>query len=340
MGRTPGAKNKTSAASGGSPDSGGGPVRRRLRLPELVSLSLTPYPLSLSTEMIMAMNAEASTIQNKLKSVSKSIAEIEEERVKGDPNLDTINNFHEKIQQEGKLTPVSKVKLKSLYVTARADAEREAQLIRDALSSIYEIRTIRNELRLQAKHSGNKETIRRGALMKMLQNTAQTLPLWIGSPGEEPPELCGAVQADPSYAAKAGDMVAALYRGSDGEENWILAEVISYNTSTSKYEVEDIDEEQRERMVLSRRRVIPLPTRRANPDTQPEALFHDSDIVNAIYPQTTCFYKGVVKSSPATAVHDYEILFEDSSYADGFAPPLRVAQRYVIVYKEKKSKKE
>ena len=62
--------------------------------------------------------------------------------------------------------------------------------------------------------------------------------------------------------------------------------------------------------------------------------------MNAIYPQTTCFYKGVVKSSPATAVDDYEILFEDSSYADGFAPPLRVAQRYVIVYKEKKSKKE
>ena len=49
--------------------------------------------------------------QNKLKSVSKSIAEIEEERLKGDPNLDAINNYHEKIQQEGKLTPVAKVRL-------------------------------------------------------------------------------------------------------------------------------------------------------------------------------------------------------------------------------------
>ena len=43
------------------------------------------------------------------------------------------------------------MKLKSLYVTARGDAEREAQLIRSALSSIYEIRTIRNELRLQVR---------------------------------------------------------------------------------------------------------------------------------------------------------------------------------------------
>ena len=80
------------------------------------------------------------------------------------------------------------------------------------------------------------------------------------------------------FVSQAGDMVAALHRGSDGEENWILAEVISYNPSSGKYEVEDIDEEQRERMVLSRRRVIPLPTRRANPDTQPEALFHDGDV--------------------------------------------------------------
>ena len=80
------------------------------------------------------------------------------------------------------------------------------------------------------------------------------------------------------FDPQAGDMVAALYRGGDGEENWILAEVISYNPSTGKYEVEDIDEEQRERMVLSRRRVIPLPTRRANPDTQPEALFHEGDV--------------------------------------------------------------
>ena len=67
MGRTPGAKNKVCLAAGSprSPraDSSSAPLRRRLRLPELVSLSLTPYPLSLSTEMILAMNAEASTIQ-------------------------------------------------------------------------------------------------------------------------------------------------------------------------------------------------------------------------------------------------------------------------------------
>lgn len=55
----------------------------------------------------------------------------------------------------------------------------------------------------QAKNAGNKETIRRGALMKMLQITAQTLPLYVGkTPGGKVPPLCGAVAAEPTYIAK------------------------------------------------------------------------------------------------------------------------------------------
>lgn len=61
-----------------------------------------------------------------------------------------------------------------------------------------------------------------------------------------------------------------------------------------------------------------------------------SILVMALYPQTTCFYKAIVKQLPLTAQDDYEVLFEDSSYADGYAPPLPVAQRYVIAYKENK----
>ena len=38
--------------------------------------------------------------------------------------------------------------------------------------------------------------------------------------------------------------MAARARSSDGEENWILAEVTSYNSNTSKYEVDDIDAEE------------------------------------------------------------------------------------------------
>ena len=67
--------------------------------------------------------------------------------------------------------------------------------------------------------------------------------------------------------------MAALVRSTDGDENWILAEVVQYLSSSGRYEVDDIDEEQKERHTLSRRRVVPLPLMRANPETDSHGLF-------------------------------------------------------------------
>ncbi len=50
--------------------------------------------------------------------------------------------------------------------------------------------------------------------------------------------------AEPHYVAKANDKVAARVRSSDGEENWILAEVVLYINPTAKYDVDDIDAEE------------------------------------------------------------------------------------------------
>ena len=84
------------------------------------------------------------------------------------------------------------------------------------------------------------------------------------------------------------------------------------------------------RHTLSRRKIIPLPTMRANPETSPDALHDPGTTVMAIYPQTTCFYKGVIKEAPSSPADDYEVLFEDPSYGDGYSPPLSVAQRWNI----------
>lgn len=157
-------------------------------------------------------------------------------------------------------------------------------MIREALEKIYEIRKIKNERKILAKHSGSKETIRRGALMKSLQTAAQTMPLWIGKPGDKPPPLCGAIPAEFNYVAKVGDMVAALQRPAEGDENWILAEVLHFDLATSKYEVDDIDEKEKG-FTLSKRRVVPLPLMRANPDTDPEALF-PKDSIGTYYSYT------------------------------------------------------
>lgn len=61
--------------------------------------------------------------------------------------------------------------------------------------------------------------------------------------------------------------------------------------------------------------------------------------VMALYPQTTCFYKAYVSQPPALACDDYEVLFEDPTYVDGYSPPLRIAQRYVLPFKDPTKKK-
>lgn len=164
-------------------------------------------------------------------------------------------------------------KMKSLYKACLQDAAVEEDTIRKALEKIQEIRNIRNERRIQARNAGNKEAIRRGALMKMVQISAQTLPLFVSKPGEKVPPLCGAIPAESNYIAKVGDNVAALVKGVEDEENWILAEVVQFLQRQNKYDVIDIDEEQKDRHVLSKRKVIPLPLMRANPETDGHALF-------------------------------------------------------------------
>eukprot|EP00093_Oithona_nana_P007462 07462.XXX_377997_378872_1 [CDS] Oithona nana genome sequencing. len=290
----------------------------------------------------MSMSASpktANAVQNRLKELYKAIKLIEESKKSAESTLQTISSTHKRIESEDKITPTHRNKLTHLCEDAIKDAEKEEECLRKALDKIYDIRRIRHEIRLAARNAGNKETIRRGALMKMLATSAETIPLWVGKEGEEPPPLCGAVPSDSSYVAQLGDMVAALVKSPDGDENWILAEVVSYNHSASKYEVDDIDEEQKDRHTLSRRRVIPLPTMRANPETNPEALYQSGATVMAIYPQTTCFYKGVIKEQPGSAAEDYHVLFEDPSYADGYSPPLNVAQRYIIQVTDKKKAK-
>lgn len=55
----------------------------------------------------------------------------------------------------------------------------------------------------------------------------------------------------------------------------------------------------------------------------------------ALFPQTTCFYKALVNKPPATHTDEYELLFEDRSYSEGYSPPHYVFQRYVIACKQK-----
>ncbi|GFR67993.1 SAGA-associated factor 29 homolog [Elysia marginata] len=182
---------------------------------------------------------------------------------------------------------------------------KDIQVERDrAEHNLTNIKKTHEKVKEEGKDSGRpKQIMRRGVLMSQLQQNATTLPLWVSKPGESPPPLCGAVSADNNYISQAEDKVAARVKGQDGGENWILAEVVNFNAHTGKYEVDDVDaEEGKERHSISRRRVVPLPIWKANPETDPDALFPKKALVLALYPQTTCFYRALVEDPPKTVI--------------------------------------
>ena len=148
-------------------------------------------------------------IRERLRGIQSLIHDIEEARKTSEAS---INNL--------KINKSNAANCKQAMV----ESQKEEALIRQALSKIYEIHAIRNESRIQARNSGQKEMLRKGQLMKMLQISAQTLPLYVSKPGEKIPPLVGCIPANSEYTAKTGDMVAALTKvvdkGSD-EENWV-----------------------------------------------------------------------------------------------------------------------
>ncbi|KAA8585743.1 hypothetical protein FQN60_004437, partial [Etheostoma spectabile] len=163
------------------------------------------------------------------------IKQTQEERSRSEHNLLNIQKTHERMQTENKTSPYYRTKLRGLYTTAKADAEAECRrvpahgILRHALDKIAEIKSLLEERRIAAKMAGvysdsdpPRKTMRRGVLMTLLQQSAMTLPLWIGKPGESS-----------DYVAKQGDKVAARVKAVDGDEQWILAEVVSYNHSTN-----------------------------------------------------------------------------------------------------------
>ncbi|XP_062512593.1 SAGA-associated factor 29-like [Corticium candelabrum] len=303
----------------------------------------------------MAENA----VKAALKELHLLVKKTQEERVRAEPTLVNIAKTHDKMKAESKVSAYFKNKLKSLYVAAQEDARKEAGMLQRCLDKIAEVKMLRSKVANSAATMGHskagasglaasifeteqprKPVMRRGVLISLLQQAANQLPVWRPQePDEKPPPLCGAIPAEHNFVPKPGSQVCARIQGQDGEEQWILAEVISYNAHLCKYTVEDIDEEgstARERHVLTKRKVLALPSMKADPAVTPSAIHSKGQSVMAVYPQTTCFYKGFIASVPSNVDDDYSVLFEDVSYPEGYSPALKVPQRYILPIKERK----
>ena len=282
-------------------------------------------------------------LQDRIGGFNDALKQLHLARTKAHESFDKVLSLQKQIREDpSKENSSVRERLNELYRLALIDAETEVQLNRQVLDLVGEIRS-QARVRFRKMSYG----IRRGELMKLLVDCAHTLPLFIGmfyflffvckfykfigkTFRAKAPPLCGAVPYPPDYICKSGDLVAANVI-MNNERNWILAEVCSYKPTTDEYDVDDIDEEQKERHTLPSNMVIPLPSMRANPETNPEAFYRRGTQVLALYPQTTCFYRGIVGQVPHSLTACYRILFEDHNYADGYSPPMDVPQRYVIV---------
>ncbi|MFH4982549.1 hypothetical protein AB6A40_009258 [Gnathostoma spinigerum] len=236
--------------------------------------------------------------------------------------LANLQSFYDKnkLSIGCKVSGQMRSKLIALHTRALEALEAEEKFQRGLMDDIERFRKLRSEVRKDSR-------LDCGSLMERLSYRARTLPLWIGPVDSYPPPLVGGIAAPDDTPVKEGAFVAALISGV-----WILAEVISVH-STNKYEVKDVDGEQNVK-VVAKSRLIQLPCWRADPLRDSHALFPRNAIVLALYPQTTCFYKGAVERAPRTADEDYLIAFEDSTYKTGYSPPFSVPQRYVLTHKK------
>ncbi|EFP86951.1 hypothetical protein PGT21_031068 [Puccinia graminis f. sp. tritici] len=102
------------------------------------------------------------------------------------------------------------------------------------------------------------------------------------------------------------------------EEHWIMAKVVKcISGDRNRYEVEDVDEEGRKGSKqfswnTTLKSIIPLPVK-DHPDTYPPAVLPPGTTVLGLYPDTTTFYKGKVKSGPSDRARRYKVLFEDDA---------------------------
>ncbi|CAH7675284.1 SGF29 tudor-like domain-domain-containing protein [Phakopsora pachyrhizi] len=100
-----------------------------------------------------------------------------------------------------------------------------------------------------------------------------------------------------------------------GMEEWIMAKVVKcISGDKNRYEVQDVDDETRSGKLNSwnttLKSVIPLPVREI-PESYPLVTLAPGTAVLGLYPETTSFYRGTVKSGPTEKGRKYKVFFED-----------------------------
>uniref|UniRef100_A0A915MQP9 SGF29 C-terminal domain-containing protein n=1 Tax=Meloidogyne javanica TaxID=6303 RepID=A0A915MQP9_MELJA len=275
-------------------------MRQRQKTPKTTNKTSKNSPIknnNLSTTCNVAASEETSTI----KQITNFTEQISEKMLRLQPKHQKVNESLRAIRSQGvrllgpgsKISQNSKAKLIALYQTAQKQCVSEHSTIMQLLDNIQTVRQLRLKQRMADKLS-------RGSLMILLAQHAATLPLYVGYIEGHPPPLVGAIPRLNGEPISVGHFVAAF-----SEDIWILGEVKAHIPTDYglEYSIRDIDDEVEEEGVIA------LPHYRADPRRHAHALFPKGAIVLALYPQTTCFYKGIVETPPSGPNDDYLWVF-------------------------------
>ena len=90
-------------------------------------------------------------------------------KLKGDIAIDETGYIYIRTLVRPWLTVVVQGRLGKVYAGAVGEAEREEEELRRALEKIYQIRSLRNEMRLAARQSGNKELFTQPTMLSVIK---------------------------------------------------------------------------------------------------------------------------------------------------------------------------
>jgi hypothetical protein len=128
-----------------------------------------------------------------------------------------------------------------------------------------------------------------------------------------------------SEPARAGEQIAALVNN-NGEDGYILGNVLDYDSNLQTYEIQDEDDVNR---------ILYLNNSNVKRLEDSAAHLRRGDSVLAVFPETTSFYRAMVAKNPKPPQHgnggwDVVCRFEDDEDVSGKAPPRKVPGRFVL----------
>ncbi len=126
--------------------------------------------------------------------------------------------------------------------------------------------------------------------------------------------------------AVPGEQVAAKANRDEDDGQWILANVIDFDPRNMCYVVQDEDDPNR---------VLTLPVHEVKRLEDRSSHLRRHDLVLAVFPETTSFYRAVVAKNPkppahVNAVWDVVVRFENDEDETGKNPARRVPARFVL----------